>query len=186
MPTTAVDATVLTSEDVKAIQKADKIVLRHYEGVATIEAALDGGWGDTPRIYTAAEQRLYPAVGHLDNERARYITVTGSVSFYGEHASRRLDEKGSGFQMFSSAQYSNVWSTVASLMRAGDVIGLAFEGDGYTNDIVRKSGLHADTLYVHINRAGLRKPLTILVSSTVGYDNSARMVKRGTYSLSTS
>ena len=182
MSTTVVEIAPLTAEDVKALKKAEKIIFRYYQGNATIEASLDGsrfsGESDT-RIFTAAQQMIYPRTdGSMNADRVRIIHVEGGVSAYTVHSSLRRGGEGSqAFAWFPSAQYSDRWWTISSLLRVGDTLSLAFEADGYSNGITREAGVHADTLTLRIRRQGAQRDLVLLVDVSVCYDNSARMVR---------
>lgn len=178
MSTTITEIAALTAEDVKAIQKAEQVVLRIYQGKSTLEASLDRGWADSPRIFTASEQRLYPEVDGPLGGRRRTIEVTGSISGYTADTSRaRFGPEASAFEMIHTAQYSETWRTIASLIRVGDQVRLCFNADGHSNEITRKAGLHVDTASIEITRQSAKRPLVFQVSTRVGYDNSARMVK---------
>lgn len=165
----------LTQDDLKALRQADKVCFRLYDGVATVEACLDRGLAAEPRILTAAQQRLFPEVGHLDGERMRKIVVGGSVRWYDAVAGRSTLEGSSAFSMISSAQYTRAWVTVVHLLKAGDVLHLDFEGDAHSNGYTRSAGLHVDTLLLNVRRGS--RALTFQVDSRVTPNNTARMVK---------
>lgn len=183
MTSTATEITALTAEDVKAIQKADQVVLRHYKGETTIEASLDRRLSDEPRIYTAVEQRLYPDPSQGSAERTRFIPVHGSLASYERDSLRRGDEGDTGFWMTSSAQYNDVWRTIASLLRPGDDITVAFVGDAASNGYVKDAHLHADVVRLHVTRKGAQRPLVFEVDTSICADNTARMVRKSHYSL---
>lgn len=181
--------TSLTAEDLKALKTADKIVFRHLKGVSTIEAGLDGGYaGDQPRIFTASEQRLFPSADSLRiTERQRVITVPGSVTWYeGDDRRYGQGEDAHAFAWVPSAQYNDIWKTIASLLKVGDELELAFNGDAYSNGHTKTAGLHADACRLHVERTvrGSRQRLVFEVDHSICADNTARMVKPATYSYS--
>lgn len=179
MTITEIQPLVLTSDDLKALRQADKIVLRHFKGEGGIEAYLDGGWDrDNPRILTPAQQRLFPETRDWDRDRGRTITVASTVASYREDSLRRAEgAQVSGFHMVSSAQYSDTWRTLAQMLRVGDEVQINFIGNGSSNGYTKKAGLHADEVRLRIKRKGQDRDLVFLVSTSVCEDNTARMVK---------
>ena len=176
--TTETTIGTLSAEDVKAIQKADGVVLRIYEGRATLEVDLDGGWSDSPRVFTAAEQRLFPQTDSPLGGRRRVIVVDSAISGYTtpDASLASYGPGASAFEMIHSAKYSDTWLTIAALIRVGDYVRLRFNADGHSNEITQKAGLHVDTASVEIVRPN-KRPLVFHVATRVGYDNSARMIQ---------
>ncbi len=178
MSTTETQIATLTAEDVKAVQKADQVVLRHYQGATTMEVYLDRRLVDEPRIYTESEQRLFPVTDDIARERARIITVRGAVNSYEEDAPYQCDiTVASCFWMSSSAQYDDVWRTIASLMKPGTDVQVAFVGNAKSNGHTKTNGLHGDAVRIYLTPKGAQRPLVFLVDVSVGRDDSARMVK---------
>ena len=180
MSTTVTETLTLTAEDVKAIRAADTVAFRIHEGRTTLEASLDRGWSEEPRIYTANQQRLFPMPDEALGGLLRVIDVAGSVRGYNDEGDRALYHFDTikAFEMIHSAKYSEVWQSIASLLRAGDKVRLVFDADGHSNQITKAKGLHVDTLYLEIMRPSGQR-LVFQVSSRTGYDNTARMIRRG-------
>ncbi len=169
---------ILTADDVKAVQKADQVVLRHYSGATTMEVYLDRPLPDEPRIYTEAEQRLFPVTDNISRERARIIRVRGAVNSYEEAVPYRCDlAVARAFWMSSSAQFDDVWRTIASLMKPGTDVQVAFVGNAKSNGHTKANGLHADAVRIYLTPKGAQRPLVFLVDVFVGRDDTARMVK---------
>ena len=178
MSTTVTETLTLTADDVKAIRLAEQVVFRIREGKSTLEVSLDRGWGEEPRVFTAAEQRLFPMNDVLGG-RLRMIEVRGSISGYHAPDETRtvFGPEARAFEMIHSAQYFDVWKTIASLLRTGDQVRLMFNADGHSNEITRKAGLHVDTLSLEVMRGD--RWMVFQVSSRTGWDNTARMIQRG-------
>lgn len=179
MTVTDTTTATLTAEDVKAASKADVVVLRIFQGVATLEFGADAGWADNPRIFTASEQRLFPQADGPLGGRRRVVQVEGAIGGYRTSDASRVSygPNSSAFEMIHSAKYSDVWGTIASLLRAGDQVRLRFNADGHSNEITQKAGLHVDTVSIEIVRKGGNRALVLQVATRVGYDNSARMIQ---------
>ena len=77
--------------------------------------------------------------------------------------------------MVSSAQYSEVWRTLASILRKGDRLTLQWVADNNTDNI-RKANLHSDHLQLSVQRGETR--LTFNLITSVCPENSARMILR--------
>lgn len=174
---TLTETAVLRGDDLKALRTADSIVFRMHKGVATIEAGLEGGWGEEPRIFTPTQQRTFPTTDTGSRERIRVVTVQGVITSYDRDETRRpTGDEGVAFEMIHSAQYSDVWQTVVSLLRVGDALTLHFVADGDTTDYLRKAGLHGDRLDLVVRR-GEGRPMTFTLDSRVCPANTARMIK---------
>lgn len=172
MTTTDTTTAPLTMQDVTALKQAEVVVFRYYRQVATIEASLRGHLTQ-PRIFTAAQQRLFPEVNEY--ERKHTIPVDGLVTYYDDDSRRTAGPEASAFSMFHSANYSHIWVTIASLLKPGDVLLIHFNGDRYANGYSRKTDLHIDALHLDVKRG--KKALSFVVDICVAPDNSARMVK---------
>lgn len=169
---------VLTADDVKALRRAETVVFRLRNGRYTIEAGI--GWMTEARTYTAAEQRIFPDLSTGSSERERVIETFGAIQPYG--SGTYTARYSTGFAMINSAQFTQTWITIASLLRAGDVLSLRFLADAHTNDNLRKAGLHGDVLRLDVTRdqGHLVIDGTVLafdVISSTSPDNTARMVR---------
>jgi hypothetical protein len=148
----------LDRDDVKALRNADAVCFRIYQGVPTIECI----------------KKDRDEFGGL--ERRRDITVEGSIS----HAYWSIDERvefTSAFCMFSSARFTEQWRTVCDLLRVGDSLKIEFRADHGTNGNLKDANLHADELYLRVERGegANRKRLYFFLESQVSPSNSARM-----------
>ena len=176
MTSTLTETTALTAEDIKALRLADRVIFRHRNSVTTIEAGLERPGYDQPRIYTATEQRLYPTTDGLgNNERARVLTVSGSVTWYENDSRHAGTVTSTAFEVFHAPRYSEILTTVLSLLKPGDVLHVSFVGDAHSNGYSKKAGLHADALRLVVERGGKR--LTFHLATSVCAPNTARMVK---------
>jgi hypothetical protein len=172
--TTETKIAPLIPQDVDALRKADVVVFRHYKGVATIEASLRGRLD--PRVYTASEQRLFPEVDSW--ERKRTIPVDGLITYYDndETCSRRTaGPEGHAVSVLGSANYTRTWTTIANLLKPGDVLSLHFNGDRYANKYSRDAGVHIDGLNLDVQRG--KTEMSFVIDVSVCPANSARMVK---------
>ncbi len=168
----------LTADDVKAIQKAEQVVLRHYQGATTLETSLNRYLAGDPCIYTKSEQRLFPEPGTLTRERGRIIPVRGAISSYEDDSASRCDpEVARGFWMTSSAQYHEVWRTIASLMKPGADVLVSFVGNAHSNDNTKAAGLHADVVRIGLTYKGAQRPLVFEIDTSIGRNDTGRMVK---------
>jgi predicted amidohydrolase len=77
--------------------------------------------------------------------------------------------------MIHSAQYSQTWKTITSLLKVGDVLTIHFNGDRYANGYSHKTTLHIDGLNLDVKRG--KQSLSFMVAVGVTPANSARMVK---------
>lgn len=150
---------VLDKDDVKAIRNADTICFRYANGTATVECI----------------KKDRDEFG--EKERRRDITVLGTVfNGYDEDMGRARGQSfTSAFVHFGSAQYHEGWRTIAQMLRTGDQLRLEFRTDDATNGYVKDAKLHADLLYLRVERAGKR--MFFLLDVSVCPDNTARMVQ---------
>lgn len=178
--TETVTAVELSADDVRALRTADTVSFHYYDGRGYVQLTLDGGerTGE-PRTLTVAEQRAFPQGVDRSAERRRTIDVTTEMHGYGADGwsswNAESEPRAAAFEMINSAQYSDVWRTLVSLMRKGDRLTLAWVADNNT-DNYRAAGLHGDHLKVIIVRGETR--LTFNLVTAVRPDNSARMIRR--------
>jgi hypothetical protein len=164
--TTTTETTIptLDRDDLKALRNADTVCFRYHDEVATIECL----------------KRDSDEFGA--KERRRDITVEGVVynGYDADGGRARGAEMNYGFAMFHSAKYTENWRTIVGLLRADDTLRLEFRTDDATNGYVKDAGLHADELWLRIERGEgpHRKRLYFLLDASVCPDNSARMCRR--------
>jgi hypothetical protein len=71
--------------------------------------------------------------------------------------------------------FASAWSFPWHTLRPGDVVSFNWFPDANTNENLREVGLHADTLYVIVQRG--KKSAQYMAAVSVCPDNSARMCK---------
>jgi hypothetical protein len=160
MTVTETTIPTLDRDDLAAIRKADSVCFRIHEGVATIECI----------------KKDRDEFG--DKERRRDVVVEGSIS----HASWSHEDRETftrAWTYFGSAQYTEQWRTCTQLLRIGDTLKIEFRGDHGTNGLCKDANLHADELYLRVERGEgtNRKRLYFLLDAQVSLSNSARMVQ---------
>lgn len=155
MTSTMTLATVLTSQDVRALRSADSLVFQYTDGQGVIRACKSGdraadGFDGERRIHTDA------AVTDYDREPG-------------------ADRRYAAFHMDHSSQVRRETRTLVGRIGIGDTLSLLWTRSNDC-DALRAVGYHQDQLSLSI-----RKPSgtvqTYLVAVSVGPDNTARMVR---------
>jgi hypothetical protein len=116
------------------------------------------------------------------------------VSLQGRHenGTSLTPENTNCFEAFSSAQYEDIWITVASFLKEGDVLTLQWCADHFNTGYLERSlvgegwgegmKLHADALYLMVRKPAKgqkkRQQFSFLLSVSVCVDNTARMIRR--------
>lgn len=185
---TAPELGTLTADDVAALRMAHDVTFHHHDGKAFIRLYLGRGASNPPRVYSAREQRLFTETDSPVADRTRTMPVPSHVYGYSDRSavdglvSAWTEQKYPTVACFASpygsARYARKWTTLAEVLRVGDVISLAWTADNNT-ETLRKAGLHADELALLVGRRG--KSLEFHVDYRVGPDNSARMIRREGY-----
>jgi hypothetical protein len=159
MTTDTTTIPTIDRDDLKALRTADSIVFRHTPEGSTIECI----------------KRDRDEFGGL--ERRRDIAVEGTIfaGYDADGGRSRGTKMNYGFAHFGSAHYTEQWHTVVQLLRSGDSLRLEFRTDDATNGYVKEAGLHADELYLRVERAGKR--MYFLLDVSICPSNSARMCK---------
>lgn len=142
---------LLFISDVQALRRAEAVSFAAADGAGSIDASLTSLAGDQPRIYTAAQQRLFPdAAGR---NRHRRVEVAADIAGFDEHR-RWHDHQLPGATASVSlggAQFHDVWRSVAAFVRVGDIIRLRWQADNTTDPLITR-GLHRDDLHIEIRR----------------------------------
>lgn len=161
--------------------------LRHYggptasastlpDGAAHLDALLTTWAHPQPRIFTTAEQRLFPDTEHTD--RRRRIPVIAAVVGFDDD--RRWHERGlpaaTAFHMIHAARLDDVWCSITAFLRARDLLTLHWRADN-NNQHLRQAGLHRDELRLHLRRA--KRHWTFLIEAGAGPDTTTRMIRHG-------
>ncbi len=180
----------LTTEDIRALKTADRIVFQYWKGRSILRAIRDrSDYADGERqapVYTAAEQRLFPDTSHPGDGRCRDITT--DVSMYGYtpdgFQSWNLHSNPEALASYVILSPGSGWLTVVNFLRAGDRVTLEWIADN-NNDYLRDAGLHQDELRLSVARGDTsdpkkHKPVAgkFLIDKRVCPDNSARMIHR--------
>lgn len=180
---TVAELGVLTRDDLTALKLADAVTFHHSpaaEGGRAIRLYLENRMSDEPRIFTAAQQRTFPAADGRDGRgRIREIRLESSAFGYDTNSTIGWRDDGTGrlscFYMIGSAQYTEYWPTIPRLLKAGDRLALAWVADNNTGSITA-AGLHCDQLRLHVHRRAGR--LVFPIATCVCPDNTARMIRR--------
>jgi hypothetical protein len=134
--------------DVQALRRADTVTIHALDGIASIRATLNAPHG--LRIYTAAEQRVFPdGAGYL---RHRLITVDADIAGFDPSGRwHERDLKAAATLVIDHAALHEVWQTLTALLRIGDVPRLRFRADS-AHDGPPAAGLHRDELHLLVHR----------------------------------
>lgn len=162
MTTLAPESVKLSSDDVKALRAADRIIFRMESGSApsSIEAVKCGS----------------DAFGAT--ERQRIIGARTRLGVWGDGAYGRTPDNASAYRAFAmihTPQLSEEWRTIAALIRAGDELTLEWQRGAAESQVIRSAGLIGDMLRLIISRGD--RDMTFLVDVSVGRDNTARMIR---------
>jgi len=153
----------LGAADITAMKHADVAVFRVHNGVALIEVTLNGPSFGERRIYTRAEQMLFPL--NAFDDRSRVVEVEGT-----------LGHTANAVTVITASRFCREWTTIVNLLHPRDRVSLRFTADLHTTSYLSEHGLHADTLHIVVHR-GRNTEMTFLLDVRVSPDNSARMVR---------
>jgi hypothetical protein len=163
---------LLNVGDVHALRRAEQVSLHAADGVGVIDASLTTVSGDEPRTYTATEQRLFS--DGIGPDRRRRIEVAADVA--GFDTDRRWHDHqlpgATASAILGSAQFHDVWRSVAAFLRVGDLLRLRWHAGNNTDELTA-CGLHRDDLRIELQR-GARLWTFLLDVSVCAHD--ARMV----------
>lgn len=163
----------LFTEDIAALRAAESVQFRRdFDGEGSVRAELTGTWdAESPRIFTAREQRLFPHTTAATGGRYRKLTAMPQV--------RGVD----GGKIEAVCRYDlrhvngsrrNEWQTILRALRVGDLLGLWWvAGNDYP--LITEAGLHRDELRLLLHRE--RNSPVFLIDAVVGADDSARMIQ---------
>lgn len=157
--------TTLTKNDIKAFRTADDLVV-HLGGRV-------GNDGEVRLI--KRKSRFNPKPFETDQEyrlencKVRLETAQGMKAL---HEGRATCFAMVGLYHSQRIPASNIIKT----LKEADEITFSFWPDAHSNDYVRKAGLHADVLYLHVRRPD-GKSYSWELDVSVCPDNSARMCK---------
>ena len=160
----------LTKDDLKAMRKAETVHFHTHQGRSWLVVELQN-YGLT-RVYTAAEQILFPDVRKYGADRSREIPV--STQRLEDYSGREGD-----YHAFASYCPREVWATIVAALRPGDVLGFHWVASNNSDNMTRVGYHHDQLRLIASDTHGDRKNnRTWIVADQVGPDNSARMVQR--------
>lgn len=152
----------LTTDDIKALRKADDVSF-HKLGTGSSHIRATKRTRNTG-VFSGSEDSF------------REIAVGSMLHDYEQDSVNRCGECWSAFEMIHSAECCLAWQTIAGLLRAQDEIVLLW-GHGAAGTIgIRDAGMVGDTLSLAVLRG--EKTLCFRISTRVGHDNTARMIRR--------
>lgn len=167
----------VTADDVAALRGADSVTFHVHDGRGYIRAYLN-----TPmhRVLTRRQQQVFGEESPLPEQRMREITCEWLASGFGENGARSwsTDDASnmSAYANVSAGQISDgLWNTTATLITPGDVLTTVWCADNNT-DVIRDAGLHSDRLTLRAENG--KRERRFHVETSVGRDNSARMIRR--------
>lgn len=153
----------LTKDDIHAIRHADTLVI--HLGHPSV--------GEKGLVRLIKKKRMFNAKPFeqdqeyvLDNAKVVMETSRGQAALESGQA------KCFGYVTIYHSQRTPA-SSILKTLKVGDLITFSFYPDAHSNDYVRKAGLHADALYLHVVRNGKRQSWELDVS--ICPNNTARM-----------
>lgn len=176
---TTTDTVALTADDITALRAADGVSFHVNDGAAYLMAGLNERYSSEPRIYSAKEQRVFPASRDYSTERNRKVMCGLGFRVQNFHPSRPLYDGTVRYACFSYemfAQSSGEWRTIARAMRPGDQVRLDWMA-GNDSPVMNDAGYHRDELRLILAGPDGKNVRTFLVDVYVGPDNTARMVR---------
>lgn len=152
----------LTTQDVRALRHADSICFDHnVDGTAHIRAIVRAD-----RSSSGFEQ-------------THVIPCEGRVDDYEQEHTQALEHRGyRAFHMEMSARYSDTAQSLVGRLRAGNAIILRWTR-GNSSPVTKEIGFVRDELRLRTGNPERDNAETFLVAVYAGYDNTARMVRRG-------
>jgi hypothetical protein len=165
-------ATGLTAIDLAALRKADSVCFFHRK---VPDASGETSYIDAiKRAKVCARDPFARDVSHVIACPYRLREYTS-----GDDKIPYNSEEWSGFESISSAQWSEEWKTVVSLLRVGDRLTLHWQRGAWTTESMANASpkFYGDSLSIIVERA--KATLEFHVRMSVCENNSARMVRRG-------
>lgn len=153
----------LTKLDILALQQADYLTVLLTDGVGRVMLS---------KQTKKSQKNPFEQTGAHTLDAPIYVTNAGSQQgrFYSS-------------LNFDRAFYNTHIAAVAAQLRAGDQIHFEFYADYLTSEVMKKAGLHADVLRLHVRRG--RRLFVFEIDHVTAPDGAARMVQatRKDYSL---
>ena len=157
----------LTELDVKALRQADTVCLDYCsDGVGTIEGTAQGQLRASKKVKGSA----------FNEEVTRYIPANTIVEAFA-----RVEggyKYGCAVIHFANDNHYGVWSTIADLLRPGDILTIRWLA-GNNNQHLERAGYFNDEVQLIVKRG--KRRMAFNVENRIGPDNSARMIKATRY-----
>jgi hypothetical protein len=150
----------LTSADIRALKKSRSV-------------AFHARWQDGELTESRIVGRDRDAAG--DDYTIAQLEVPSTLSYGGGIVRQNSDVR--AYEHIGSAQFHEHWSTIVSLLRAGDRLTLVWNANGGRNELVKRAGLAVDELSVRVDRG--KRRMTFHVDAHVCAYNSARTFTLG-------
>ena len=150
----------LTKIQIAQLRNADSIVFRHTQGESRIEA----------------DKKANPQTGFDQTVFISTNYVLDDYAGFGGGLDKKIENKKfKGFSWISSSQYCDLWQTIASFLRAGDILTLYWIHSD-NSESLESAGFSCDELRLKIERGN--KDYTFLIQTAVTHRNSlGRMIK---------
>lgn len=160
MTTISTEQYSLTPQDARALAHADAVCFDHNG---------DAGTGQIRAIRRAENSSSGFEDTHI------IPAVMSSINDYEPTSNEGV--RYTAFAMIQSAKYDEVWRTLQRHLRAGSKFTLRWVRDN-NSPVTREAGIVVDYLQLRVQGKSAKVADTFNVATYVGYDNSARMVKR--------
>lgn len=173
------DQTTETKSGLDALQLA---ALRKASRVCFYHRPQPDATGETSYISAIKENKPSPADPFAPPETIILIPCEWYLREYtGSDSSDRIPYNSDQFHAFewvSCAKSDECWQTTASLLRVGDKLTLRWERGGFTTQGMTEATprLYGDALRLQVRRGDKR--LMFHIDTSIGENNSARMIRR--------
>ncbi|KOV84761.1 hypothetical protein [Nocardia sp. NRRL S-836] len=163
----------LSAEDIAALRAAETVQFRRdFDGEGCVRAELRGsGEAESPRIFTAKQQRMFPRTNNASGGRYRMLTASPQVwAVSGGDLTSAICR----YDMSVDDSRRAEWQTIVHALRVGDRLGLWWvAGNDYP--LITVAELHRDELRLVLHRE--KHSPVFLIDATVRADDSARMIQ---------
>jgi hypothetical protein len=168
----ATQTTGLNAIDLAALRKADSVCFFHRKAP---DASGEASYIDAiKRAKVDARDPFSRDVSHViacPYRLREYTTGEDKIPF------NSVDWN--GFESISSAQWSEEWKTIVSLLRVGDKLTLYWQRGAFSTESMSTASpkFYGDGLSLVVDRG--ERQLTFHVHTSICENNSARMIRRG-------
>jgi hypothetical protein len=169
---TAETTTGLDAIQLAALRKANRVCFYHR---ATPDAT--GLRSYIAAIKTTDRTKLNPFEGEqslcfaVDFRLREYTTGDDKIPYNGD--------AWEAFEMIHSAQATEEWRTIVSLLRVGDKLTLLWQRGGWTTEAMQNASpkFYGDSLSLIVERA--KATLQFHIDQQISENNTARMIRKG-------